>query len=177
MKTVLVGALILLSAACTARYHTGELTGAPAHLDSQKSVFITISEDGIYSNKTYGGSGQTVAQAVAQAFSRRGIKVDVADNRLTEEKAIEAAKKLNAGYLVAPVITHWEQRATEWSGRPSRMAIRITVTDVETAKRLMSTAIEGRSRTFSFVRTSPDLLLRDPLINYVDGLYCILTPV
>ena len=68
-------------------------------------------------------------------------------------------------------MTHWEQCATEWSGRPSKMAIRVCILDAKSGNQITSTSIEGRSRIVSFTSTSPESLLRDPIATYVSELY------
>ncbi len=165
--------LVPILAACTANYQVNNLSGTEntARLDKQKGVYLTVPADGAYGPKTYPGSGQTVTQVVAAAFSRSASQVHIAEKQLTKEEAVAAAKQLNAGYVVILVITHWEQRATEWSGIPSRMAIRMSIFDTATGNQVFSTGIEGRSRIVSWITTSPESLLKDPVANYVNGLY------
>lgn len=171
-RILLVGAVATLSVGCTAKYQISNLSGATeAKLDRQKSVFIAVPQDGAYGSKNYQGSGQTVAQAVAAAFSRTAQRVHIADRYSTATEAIEQARMLGAGYAVVPVVAHWEQRATEWSGRPSTMSIRVTILDASSGKQLAVTAIEGRSRIVSWTATSPDSLLREPLAEYVASIY------
>ena len=158
---------------CTASYRINNLPGSmdTHRLDKQKSVYITIPQDGAYKSKPYFGSGQVVAQAVAAAFSRVAARVHIEEKQLTNEETIKLAKKLGAGYVVIPVIAHWEKRATEWSGRPSKMSIRLTIYDTNTGDQIFSTSIEGRSRIMSMTSTSPESLLKDPLTQYVGKIY------
>jgi len=164
--------LVMLLVGCRAAYQVNNLaSGAVVQLDRSLAVYVTVPQDGAYGLTTSAGSGQSVAQAVAAAFSQMAARVHVAERASERDQAIAAAKSLGAGYMVVPVIALWEQRATEWSGRPSRMAIRLTVIDVTTGNQLAASAIEGRSRIVSFTSTSPESLLRDPLLGYVRGLY------
>ena len=171
MRNALVILLTLL-VGCTASYQVNDLSGAAAvHLDRTKGVYVAVPQDGAYGTTVSLGSGQIVAQAVADAFSGLAARVHIAESAVGEDHSIVAAKSLNAKYLIEPVIVHWEERATEWSGRPSRMAIRLSIIDVTTGDQVTSSAIEGRSRIVSFTATSPESLLRDPLARYVRGLY------
>lgn len=140
-------------------------------MDNEKGVYLTVPADGAYESRPYPGSGQSVAQAVAAAFSQSAKRVYIAEKTLTKDQAMESARVLDAAYLVILVISHWEQRATEWSGRPSRMQIRISIYDTNTGVLIDSANIEGRSRIVSFTATSPESLLRNPVKRYVDGLY------
>lgn len=165
-------ALVTLLIGCTAKYQANNLGGVGnVRLDRSLAVYVTVPQDGAYGSATSAGSGQTVAQAVAAAFSQMAARVHIAEKTIANDQAIAAAKSLGAGYMVVPVIAQWEQRATEWSGRPSRMAIRLSIIDVATGSQLRASAIEGRSRIVSFTSTSPESLLRDPLSNYVRSLY------
>ncbi|MGH8696177.1 MAG: DUF4823 domain-containing protein, partial [Burkholderiales bacterium] len=153
--------VLLLLAGCRASYQLDNLSGTAgnARLDRQKAVYVAVPRDGSYESKPYVGSGQIVAQAVGAAFARSAPQVHVAETQGTTEEALASARKLGAGYVVVPTIAHWEQRATEWSGRPSRMAIRMTILDAATGNQISATSIEGRSRIVSFTSTSPESLL------------------
>ena len=171
MRFVLVAFLVGV-AGCTAKYQVHDLAGTTnTHLDKSKGVYVALPQDGAYGAVTSAGSGPIVAQAVATAFSGVAARVNVAERTVGNDQSILAAKSLSAGYLAVPIIVQWEQRATEWSGRPSRLAIRLTIFDVASGEQLRSSAIEGRSRIVSFISTSPESLLHDPLTEYVRGLY------
>ncbi|MDB5904654.1 MAG: hypothetical protein JWM26_3532 [Betaproteobacteria bacterium] len=173
MRVLVLCCMLAMLCGCTAHYQVQNLAGTAAsnRLDRQKSVYITVPEDGGSGSRQSAGSGQAVAQAVASAFSRTAARVHVAERATTKEQAVEAAKKLNAAYVVSPVIAQWEHRATEWSGRPSRVALRISIIDAATGAEITSNSIEGRSRIVSLTPTSPESLLKDPIARYVDGLY------
>ncbi len=172
MKWLLSALLVLSLLGCSARYQVQSVGGTGAvHLDRARAVYIAVPRDGAYGGSVYSGSGQVVAQAVAAAFSEHVSSVRIADAPLDTSESLAVARSLGAGYLIVPVISQWEQRATEWSGRPSRMAIRLTLIDVATGAQLGSSALEGRSRILSLTSTNPESLLRDPLAQYVRGLY------
>jgi hypothetical protein len=168
--------LAIAVAGCTARYNVNNLSGAGTarldRLDRSKAVYVAIPQDGAFGGRTYSGSGQTVAQAVAAAFAGNANRVHVGERRAeSDAAAVSAAKSIGAGYVAVPVIAHWEQRNTAWSGMPSRMAIRLTLIDAETGNQITSSAIEGRSRIMSWTATHPESLLREPVTQYVRGLY------
>jgi uncharacterized protein DUF4823 len=176
IRRTLLSAIIAASclAACSARYNVRDAGGTEAaavRLDRSKLVFVAVPQDGAYGSKVYGGSGQSVAQAIATAFSETASRVRVGDRYGKSEDAIAAGKAAGAGYVVIPVITHWEPRNTAWSSLPSRMAVRVAIVDAANGNELTSSAIEGRSRIVSLTSTSPDSLLRVPLSQYVHGLY------
>lgn len=172
MKKILALVSLVMLAGCSARYNVTDLGGdSTASLEPGSSVYVVVPADGQYGNDTYSGSGQTVAQSVAKAFATYSSNVEIAGRMNTSrDEALEYARQQGIDYVVVPAIAHWEQRATEWSGKPSRMAIRISIYNSD-GRLIDSSAIEGRSRIMSFTSTSPESLLRDPLNGYVKKLY------
>ncbi len=157
---------------CTATYHVNSLSGTgKVTLDPALGVYVAIPADGTYETKTYAGSGQSAATAVAIAFGKKAATLHVAASVQPLDSTMAAARALNVGYVVIPTVAHWEQRATEWSGKPSRMTIRLEILDAKTGHQLAAASIEGESRTMTLTSTSPESLLEDPLDSYVATLY------
>jgi hypothetical protein len=173
MRRVAFAATLTLLVGCTAHYQVNTIS-APSEklkLDPTRCVYVTVPEDGQYESKPAGGSGQIVAQAVANAFGKKAKKIHIEDKHESREAYLSEAQQVQAAYVVVPTISSWEQRATEWSGRPSRMMIRIAIVDAKNGEQLAVTSIEGRSRIMSVTSTSPESLLHDPLEEYVGSLY------
>ena len=74
-------------------------------------------------------------------------------------------------YYVIPEILYWEDRATEWSGIPDKIEVKVSVYDGQSAKELASTIILGKSKWATFGGDHPQDLLPDPLNKYVESLY------
>jgi hypothetical protein len=171
-KTWLLVAVALLGGCTTeAQVHSLSGTQNTATLNRQAGVYVSVPADGQYEATSYPGSGQTTAQVLAAAFSKFAPTVHTAENASTNDATFAEAGKLGAAYVVIPVITHWEQRATAWSGIPSKMALRLTVFDTASRKEITSTSIESRSAIMTLLPTSPEGLLKDPVDKYVAGLY------
>ena len=160
-------------AGCTAKYQIKNLAGTQGttNLNSTGGVYLALPGDGAYQSKTYPGSGQTVVSDLAAAFSQYAAHVTTGSTAFDQADAIKAASKHGDKYAVVPVITHWEPRNTTWSGKRSRMALRITIIDVATQQQLSSVAVEGKSAQQTFAETSPEKLLSKPIEKYVAGLY------
>src|SRR6185437_8071996 len=108
-------------AGCTAQYQVRSLSGThnSVNLSKQEGVYIALPPDGEYGATKYTGSGQTVAQVLAVAFSRYATSVHTAQATAPQKLAIAAATKSGDRYVVMPLITHWEPRNTAWSGKRS----------------------------------------------------------
>ena len=89
-------------------------------------------------------------------------------------KHLPCLKSNTAGpfdYYVIPEILHWEDRATEWSGLPDKIEVKIIVYDGGTGNEVASTLISGQSKWATFGGDHPQDLLPEPLNNYVESLY------
>lgn len=176
-KAILAAALVVVLAGCTTLSHLSGIsfpsqaaTRIPPLLDREKSVFVALPEDGGSASLWYVGSGRMAATAVADAFLKRGVSVYLSGTQMTNEDAVEAAARLKAGYAVRPVITWWEPH-NKWLGLPSRLIIRVTITDVATARVIASDPIESHTPLASLTNAAPEVLLASPLSRYVDTLY------
>jgi hypothetical protein len=175
LVAVFACAAVLGLGACTASYKQRETSGieaSSARLDSGKNIFVSVSPDGQYGGKTYAGTGRSVAQMTAAAFSRYARRVEVGGGPASSrDELLAAVRKAGAGYLVTPNITHWEQRATEWSGIPSRVSISLIVIDAETGVEVRSALLESRSAVVTFIRPNPDNLAQQMIDQQVSAFY------
>jgi hypothetical protein len=147
------------------------------HLDALKGVLVAVPCDGDFADSRYLRSGQEVAEAIAEAFATQGVPVAIAERQLANEEAILTAARLKAGYLVLPVITHWDQR-NEWFTLPSKLAVRISMVDVATGRVIDSKLVETRNLTgLAFIISDPGTLLAKPLHEYVHKLYSSPAPL
>ncbi len=175
--SALVLGLLLAMTSCIYR-HSAE-SAAKAHgkqilharLDSLKSVLIALPADAESRSSSYIGSGQSVAHAIAEAFVRRGIRVEVAGRQLTNSEALALAAEINAGYVVLTVITDWQQR-NEWPGLPNRLALWVNVVETATGQVVEAGPVKSHSiMPLSFTVEAPEALLEQPLARYVRSLY------
>jgi hypothetical protein len=123
----------------------------------------------------YPGPGKRTAFEVTRAFSPRLEKTTQARGTGTagqdKDGALEKAKAGGYTYLIYPVILHWEDRATEWSGIPDKITVEISVIDVATGAVLDSARIEGKSKWATLGGDHPQDLLEKPLTDYARTLF------
>lgn len=173
-RAILIVAVLGL-AACTATYQERSTTGTDSssvRLDPGRSVMVAVPADGQYGGKVYRGTGQLVAQKTSAAFSRYARRVELASAGMTDrEQLLAAARRVGAGYLAIPAVNHWEQRATEWSGVPSRVTLILAVMDVETGQELRSSLLESRSASMTLVRPHADRLAEHLIDENVTAMY------
>ena len=168
-------ALVLLSAALVACADTNRVVpdtqSSGTKLQSAASAYVAVSADGAYDNKEYRGSGATVSRIVKTALLPHMEHVVVSNAVESYPEALQAAKTGNYGYLIFPTILHWEDRATEWSGRSDKVSVKIVVVEVSTATILSSATIEGKSGLATFGGDHPQDLLPEPIAKHIDSLF------
>jgi hypothetical protein len=160
--------IIAVVAAGCASQTSRPLLSPTAKLLRNKSIVIAVPANGVYSGRVYAASGKVTAQAVQAAFSPYSYKVTILDN-CSEITCLQAVS--TSDYLVLPVILHWEDRATEWSGKRDKLSVKISVFDGVTKSEIASTIISGKSRLLTFGGDHPDDLLQRPISEFVASLY------
>jgi hypothetical protein len=114
-----------------------------------------------------------VAQIIQSALLRHlDNEVEVQDPQ-NQKKALASAKAGKFQYLFYPTILHWEDRATEWSGKRDNVSVKLLIIEAFTSERISSVTIDGtgNSGIASNVGERPEDLLSKPISKYVDQLF------
>ncbi|CAI1494355.1 Uncharacterised protein [Serratia quinivorans] len=167
---LLFSSAILLLTGCSAKYNTNDIQKNTELLIKDTAIVIAIPADGVYETHSYAGSGNGTATAVKAAFSRHSDNVSI----FADCKDIACLKNnhpIIRGYYVIPQILHWEDRATEWSGIPDKIEVKITIYNAESNTRVASTIISGKSKWATFGGDHPQDLLPEPVNTYISSLY------
>ncbi|NJN39643.1 MAG: DUF4823 domain-containing protein [Gammaproteobacteria bacterium] len=128
-------------------------------------------KDGSYGQTTYAGSGALTAQAVAAAFAPYLTSVTVGVKAEDFDASRKSAKAGGFTYLLYPEILHWEDRATEWSGRPDQASVKVSVVSLDTGTILDSAVVGGKSGLATLGGDRPEHLLPKPLSDYAATLF------
>lgn len=154
---------------CAATYQRDTVTTPSTGLQRGKPILVATPMNGSYERREYGGSGRHTAVAIQAAFARFG---DAAvSSRCADLACLHTEAGTSVGYLVVPQILHWEDRNTEWSGKPDRIEIKIIVTDAQSRQTLASVVISGKSKWATFGGDHPQDLLPEPVGQFVQSLY------
>lgn len=166
---VLLSTTVIVASGCASTYQRNDIGSFDSKLATGGSVLVATPTNGSYGGKEYSGSGESAAQAVRSAFERHSNSVTISSTC----KDIEClrANGVSADYLVVPVILHWEDRATEWSGKKDKMELKLAVFDGKSGGELHSTVISGKSKWATFGGDHPQDLLNEPVNEYVSSLY------
>lgn len=161
---------VIFAAGCASTYQQKSLTPLSAKLVQGKSILIATPANGSYGGQTYVSSGQATANAVRQAFSGYSNRVSVS-TECTEIECLKNKSDTPFDYYVVPQILHWEDRATEWSGKKDKLEVKLTVYLGTDSTEISNQLIAGKSKWATFGGDHPEDLLRDPVTLYVQGLY------
>jgi hypothetical protein len=66
------------------------------------------------------------ALATKTAFARFSNSITISDD-CKDLPCFKNAASVNFDYFVIPEILHWEDRATEWSGIPDKIEVKISI--------------------------------------------------
>ena len=171
----LVSVLVLVSACVSQerKVHSFEnqvLLEVSEPLSSDVEVIIATPADGVYVNTPAKLSGSRTANAVRDAFVAKAANVSI-DEGCDSIDCISEKFAGAPGYAVVPIILHWEERATEWSGVPDQVKVQIDTYDISSKTLLASFVIRGYGKQWTYGGEHPQDLLPVPLANYVATLY------
>lgn len=157
---------------CVATYRLTPIVLPEGHrqLPPGASLLVGVSADGAFEAKPYHGSGNETTTEVVRAFSRCGTKVEGLREAASLDDGVAQARSRGFTYYLHPTILHWEDRATEWSGKRDKISIRLQVIEIETGRTVSAVTIEGKSKWATFGGDHPQELLADPLTEYAKKL-------
>ncbi|QQX79214.1 DUF4823 domain-containing protein [Shewanella sp. KX20019] len=167
---IFLGATLLTLAGCSSSYKHNEFQKPEIQLNKNTGVLISTPKNGWYDDKEYRTSGRMTANEVRRAFSKNSRKVSIT-TECDGDSCLDTIDSDTYGYYVQPIILHWEDRATEWSGISDKLEIQIITFDSKTKKEIGNTTFSGESKWATFGGDHPQDLLEEPINKYVEGLY------
>jgi len=138
--------------------------------EKNTAVFLVTPRDGTYGNHTYTGSGKNVADAFEQALAKQGMVVVRGPGFTALNDVFSEAQARGCTYALVPTISHWEDRATEWSGKADRLTIMVRVYRVVDQRELSNAELAGKSSWITLGGDHPQDLLQEPIDQYVSSL-------
>ena len=170
LRKFILAVAIATTFGCTSTYTQLEIRSLSAKLNPELGVLISTPEDGWYGEKKYQNSGRMTSNAMVAAFSKYAKRVDVTSD-CNGAQCLNDIDSQEYGYFVEPRILHWEDRNTEWSGKPDRIEIQVTIFDTASKSELAKTSFTGKSKWGTLGGDHPQDLLTEPTSNYVEKMY------
>ena len=143
-----LGLLFFAAALCTGCVHNyaAKSVSRTGQMRAGATALVALPGDGRFEKIEYPGSGRKTALAVSKAFAKQLRTVDVTPEPAPFPKHLEQARAGRFDYLIVPTVVHWEDRATEWSGRSDRIEIEVRAVDVPSEKTLSLGSVTGKSK-------------------------------
>ena len=138
--------VFLVLSGCVSKYRVDAIEIPTASIPIGSHFYVMLSDDGQFGEKVYTGSGRMVSASVQRILRAHGAEVTLATQTEGLEQAVETARSGNIAYVVLPTIIHWEDRATEWSGRPDRITMKYVIYNTTGGERLASTTVSASSK-------------------------------
>ncbi|UMO89117.1 DUF4823 domain-containing protein [Pectobacterium sp. PL64] len=170
MRKFFIAFSIIFLAGCSAKYNSTAIQKNEELLIKNKEIVIAVPANGIYSTQEYAGSGSSTANVIKAAFLRYSDNVKTI-SECSNMNCLVSKSPVSDGYYIVPQILHWEDRATEWSGIPDKMEVKITIYKADNQKLLSSVILSGKSKFATFGGDHPQDLLPAPVSEYVASLY------
>ena len=172
MKSISAIVLSVLLTACVTAYVPEPLPppSLNAKLQRGQAVLVATPVNGKFEEEDYPDSGQQAAEVVRLAFSRFASKAEISKTC----KAVDCLANEGRGkyrYYIVPEILHWEDRETQWSGKPDKVSLKITVVDATTMQAIDSVVIRQEAAWAVLGGMHPELLLPQPVNQHVASLY------
>ena len=146
-------------------------TSSIERINKGAAFYIVTPADGIYGGQPYAGSGQTVAVTVKNSLEPYTSNALRGPGVSTLDEAVDAAKTKNCDYVLIPIITHWEDRTTEWSGKADRLAIHVEIYRVTDKTEITNVDISSKSSWFTLGGDHPQDLLKKPIDEFISTLF------
>lgn len=173
MKALLAAtiAATLLTACADSHKLTRVGSNKDQPLTGKETVYIATSQDGVYESKAYTGSGVNTTQILKASFAKHAKRVQSSRSHETYDVALKYAQDNKFDILVYPTILHWEDRATEWSGIPDKVEVKIEVVDLSSGQIIEEAVVSGKSGWATLGGDHPQDLLPKPTEDFVSSLY------
>jgi hypothetical protein len=175
VKSVVVFVLAIFVVSCAAydeKYETTSvLDNRTGTVSKDASFLVSVEADGKYMDKPYPGSGDMARMAMVNALSKYAFDVSEIPGFVSEEAATVDARDRDVAYLVYLRLLHWEDRVTEWSGKPDRIEVEIRLIDGRSSEVLESQIVKANSKWATFGGDHPQDLLAKPFELYAASLF------
>jgi hypothetical protein len=162
--------IAVLSTGCSSAYKYGYPDMGDERLDPSKGVLISTPKDGYYAGEVCVNSSGRTARTIEVAFSEFADHVDTVSNCQGID-CLSFVDSARYGYYINPKILHWEERATEWSGKSDQIKIQIIIYNTITKEEVARGWFSGKSKWATLGGDHPQDLLPEPASHFVRSLY------
>ncbi|MDY0870880.1 DUF4823 domain-containing protein [Dongia rigui] len=164
--------MVISLTGCVSKYRLDSYEAPVSRLGKQSTFYVALPADGQYSGTTYPQSGAATAQVISSTLQVHVDKVVIGTTPAEDlTAALKQAQQRGLSHVFLATILNWEERATEWSGIPDKITLKMAVYDAQTGKVVSSTVSSASSKWGTFGGDHPQDLLPEPIKRFVDPLF------
>lgn len=157
---------IILSS-CTSTYNKFDNSPNGVNLAVNSRIIISTPKDGYYGTEIYYNSGLMTRDSIF----REVLKFSDDVKTLDDCNSFLTCDEKNADYFIEPKILHWEDRNTEWSMKPDKITVHITIYNIQSGTKISEYQFSGQSKIFTFGGDHPQDLLYEPISEYISRIF------
>ncbi len=161
--------VVMLVTGCASKYRVDSMSAPTQKIDTTATFYLALSKDGQYNGANYAASAEAVNRSIERELTIIGATVVGASNVETLNEALSQASINDAEYLFLPRIIHWEDRVTEWSGRPDRITMAYSIYSADTSEKLISATISASSKWATFGGDHPQDLVPKTVQDFLNN--------
>jgi hypothetical protein len=171
MRIIALLAAAALLTGCVSTYRETVVAAPGARMQRGASIAIATSIRGSYRDTNYYASGRDTAKVLRAAFAPYTDKIIISEH-CSDIGCLKGDAWAKSDYYVVPEILRWEDAGLNYTLRPNRFEIKLTIYSSGSNTPLGSTILSGRSRTTAFIfGEGPEDLLPREFDRYVRTLY------
>jgi hypothetical protein len=133
-------------------------------------IYVLRATDASYGGRVYEGTGLLVSKKVLNSI-RKVYHLAQLYDETDEFKAITDANNNNVDYIIVPVLEHWEDRLTPWSGYSDKVNIVLNVIKVSGQSVIISKNYYAVNNSKTSSEAKPEDLLDDRFNSFVMTLF------
>jgi hypothetical protein len=171
MKFIIILFFLAMMTGCASTYKMDSYEAPVQILQKNATAYVMKAVDGSYGTIPYPGSGISLSNATRNAVLLHLKQVKKATHVEGINEALSHAEEMGFTYVFEPTILHWEDRATEWSGKLDRIKIRLAVWNVKSGEVISFTVLSASSKWATFGGDHPQDLLPGTITPYVNKLF------
>ena len=161
--------LFFLLTACTAKYDI--VRDKSKQLSMDQSFYVSQPKDGYYGEINYKKSGAMTRDAFYNELAKLEVQAEKEEGFQGKETSLANAKAKGFDILMFSTILHWEDRATEWSGKRDRANIKIELIDTQTESIVDSTLFNLVGTWWTFGGLHPQDMVNETTEAYFQQLF------
>ncbi|MBC2713537.1 MAG: DUF4823 domain-containing protein [Desulfosarcina sp.] len=145
--------------------------GNDVQMNTNATAYISLPEDRSSNGHLYAGSGREVAVEIEFIFSKYLNQVVVGNSVETFDEGLLSAKNFGYIYFIHPQLIQWEDYATQWSGIPDKLTLKVTIVSVESGAIIDKLLIDGKGPIVTLSGGHPLDISKKSLEEWVKSLF------